>query len=99
MYKRKTNAITVDEVPCEVFVKDGRDLKTIPPTSAALPPFFKQVFFKKNAYVVLVFFNPVPYMQISDVILGVNIIDEKVIVVSINRAEGFVVVLRPQRGV
>ena len=36
MYKRTTNATSVDEVRREMFVKDGRDLETIPPTSAAL---------------------------------------------------------------
>ena len=36
MYKRTTNAITVDEARREMFVKDGRDLETIPPISAAL---------------------------------------------------------------
>ena len=36
MYKRTANAITVDEAGCEIFVKDGRDLETIPPTCAAL---------------------------------------------------------------
>ena len=37
-------------------------------------------------------------MQISDMILGVNIINGKVSVASVNRAEGFGGVLRPQRG-
>lgn len=36
MHKRTTNAITVDEAQREIFVKDGRDVEPIPPTSAAL---------------------------------------------------------------
>ena len=40
--------------------------------------------FFKNFYVLLVFFKLVPHMQISDMILGVNIIDKKVRVVSVN---------------
>ena len=36
MYKRTNNAITVDEARREMFLIDGRDLETIPPTPAAL---------------------------------------------------------------
>ena len=36
MYKRTITAITVYETRREMFMKDGRDLETIPPTSAAL---------------------------------------------------------------
>ena len=43
---------------------------------------------EKNAYEVLVFFNPVPYMQPSHMIPGVNIISRKVSVASINKAGG-----------
>ena len=39
-----------------------------------------------------------PYMQISDMILGVNIISGKVSVASVNRAGGFWGVLRPKQG-
>ena len=35
MYKRTTNAVSVNEARREMFVKDNRDLETIPPTSAA----------------------------------------------------------------
>ena len=41
---------------------------------------------KKNAYGSLVFFNQVPYMPLSFMITGVNIISRKVSVVSANRA-------------
>ena len=37
MYKRAANANTIDEVCREMFVKNERDLETIPPTSAAPP--------------------------------------------------------------
>ena len=62
--------------------------------------FCKQVCFekKKNAYVLLVFFNRVPYMQLSHMIAGVNIIDRKVSVASINGAGEFGGSLRCQRG-
>ena len=50
---------------------------------------------KKNANPLLVFFNWVPYMQISDMISGVNIISGKVSIASVNGAGG---VLRPQCG-
>ena len=43
---------------------------------------------KKNAYALLVFFNRVPYIQLSYMIPGVNIIDRKVNVASVNRAGG-----------
>ena len=36
MYKRTNSAITVDEARREMFLIDGRDLETIPPTPAAL---------------------------------------------------------------
>ena len=36
MYKRTTSTITMEEVRREIFVKDGRDLETIPSTSPAL---------------------------------------------------------------
>ena len=36
MYKRTTNAITVEKPRREMFLKDGRDLETIPPTSSGL---------------------------------------------------------------
>ena len=42
--------------------------------------------FKKNAFALQVFFNLVPYMQISDMIVGVNIMGGKVSVASFNRA-------------
>ena len=53
-----------------------------------LHSFFKQVCFCffKYAYVLLVFFNWVPHMQILDMILGVNIICWKVSIASINGA-------------
>ena len=62
--------------------------------------FFKQVcfFLKKNAYMFLFFFNRVPYMQISGLIPGANIIGRKVNVASINREWGSGSVLRPQQG-
>ena len=43
---------------------------------------------KKKTYGLLVFFNWVPYMQLSDMIPGVNIIGRKVSVASVNGAEG-----------
>ena len=45
-------------------------------------------FFKKDAYALVVFFNQVPYRQISDMIYGVNMTSRKVSVVSVNRAGG-----------
>ena len=42
------------------------------------------VFQKKNAHVLLVFFNRVPYIQMADVIQGVNIISGKVSIASAN---------------
>ena len=45
-----------------------------------------------------VFFKWVPYMQISDMISGVNIIGRKVSVSSGNGPRGFGGVLRPQWG-
>ena len=53
--------------------------------------FFKQVCFflkKKNVYALLVFFNWVPYMQISDMTPGVNTIGGKVSVANVNGAGG-----------
>ena len=50
---------------------------------------FVVVFFlKKDAYALVVFFNQVPYRQISDMIYGVNMTSRKVSVVSVNRAGG-----------
>ena len=45
-------------------------------------------FLKKDAYALVVFFNQVPYRQISDMIYGVNMTSRKVSVVSVNRAGG-----------
>ena len=53
---------------------------------------------KKNAYGLLVFFNWVPYMQLSHMISGVNITDKKVIVASVNRPGRPGGVLRPKQG-
>ena len=53
---------------------------------------------KKNAYGLLVFFNRVPYMQLSHMITGVNIIGRKVSVASINGAGVSGGVLGPQQG-
>ena len=53
---------------------------------------------KKNTYALLVFFDWVPYMQLSQMIPGVNIIDRKVSVASVNRAGGSGGVLRPHSG-
>ena len=36
IYKGTTNALTVDKARREIFVKDSRDLETIPSTSAAV---------------------------------------------------------------
>ena len=36
MYKRSPNCDKVNELRREMFVKDGRDIETIPPTTAAL---------------------------------------------------------------
>ena len=47
---------------------------------------------------LLVFFNQVPYMQISDMIPEVNIIGRKVSVASVNGAVGSGGVLRSQQG-
>ena len=47
---------------------------------------------------MLVFFNRVPYMQLPHMIPGVNIIDGKVIVASVNEACRSGGVLRPQQG-
>ena len=55
-------------------------------------------FFFFNVYTLLVFFKQVPYMQISDMISGVNIIGRKVSVSSVNGPRGFGGVLRPQWG-
>ena len=55
------------------------------------------LFWKKNVYKLLVFFNWVPYMQLSHMIPGVNIIGGKLSIVSINRAGRSVGVLRPQQ--
>ena len=46
--------------------------------------FFK----KKDAYALVVFFNQVPYRQISGMIYGVNMTSRKVSVVSVNRGRG-----------
>ena len=54
-------------------------------------------FFLKNANALLVFFKWVPYMQISDMILGVNIIGEKVNAASV--IGGFGGVLKNPAGV
>ena len=43
---------------------------------------------KKNAYALLGFFNLVPYMQLSHMIPGVNLISRKVSVASTNGAGG-----------
>ena len=53
---------------------------------------------KKNAYGSLVFFSQVPYMQLSHMIPGVNMIGRKVSVASVNGAWGSGGVLRSQRG-
>ena len=58
----------------------------------------RSAFFKKNAYALLVFFNRVPYMQISDMTPGVNKIGGKVSVASVNEAGGSGGVLRPSGG-
>ena len=49
---------------------------------------------KKNVYVLLVFFNWVPYMQLSQMIRGLNQIVRKGSVASINKAEGGLGVFR-----
>ena len=49
---------------------------------------FVVFFLKKDAYALVVFFNQVPYRQISDMIYGVNMTSRKVSVVSVNRAGG-----------
>ena len=41
---------------------------------------------KKNAYALLVFINLVPYLQLSHIIPGVNIMGRKVSVASVNGA-------------
>ena len=43
MYKRTTNCLTVDETRREMFVEDGNDLSSIPPTSSALREHTKRV--------------------------------------------------------
>ena len=53
---------------------------------------------KKNAYGSLVFFNQVPYMQLSHMIPGVNIISRKVSVASVNGVWGSGGVLRTPVG-
>ena len=45
MYKRTTNCDKVNEIRREMFVKDGRDIETIPPTSAALIEHVKRAVF------------------------------------------------------
>ena len=62
--------------------------------------FLKEVlfFFWKNIYTLLVFFNHVPYVQISDMIPGVNTISRKVNIGSVNRAGGLGVFWGPSRG-
>ena len=57
-----------------------------------------RVALKKNAYALLVFFIWVPYIQLSHMIPGVNIIGRKKSVVSINRAGGPGGVPSPQWG-
>ena len=52
---------------------------------------------KKNAYALLVLFNWVPYMQLSHMIPGVNMIGRKVSVASVNVAGGSGGSLRPLR--
>ena len=47
------------------------------------------LFFKKSAYALLVFLSWLPFMQISDIILGVNIISRKVSLASANGAWWF----------
>ena len=54
------------------------------------------VFFLKCFYTLLVSLSQVPYMQISGMILGVNIFGEKVSVASVIGTGGFGGVLRPQ---
>ena len=55
-------------------------------------------FFFFNVYKLLVFFNQAPYMQIPDLNPGLNIIDRKVSIVSINRDGESGGVLRSQLG-
>ena len=55
-------------------------------------------FFFFNVYTLLVFFNQAPYMQIPDLNPGLNIIDRKVSIVSINRDGESGGVLRSQLG-
>ena len=45
---------------------------------------------------LLVFFNWVPYIQISDMIPGMNIVDEKVSIARVNKVRGSGDVLRHQ---
>ena len=54
-------------------------------TNFFIHPLNRFVLKKKNAYALLVFLNWVPYMQLSHMIPGVNIIGRKVSVASINR--------------
>ena len=56
------------------------------------------LFFKKSAYALLVFLSWLPFMQISGIILGVNIISRKVSLASANGAWWFKGVLRLQPG-
>ena len=51
--------------------------------------------FFKNLFKLLVFFNRVPYIQISDMIPGVNIIGRKMSTANINRAKGSGSTLEP----
>ena len=53
-----------------------------------IPSLIRFVSKKKKTYGLLVFFNWVPYMQLSDMIPGVNIIGRKVSVASVNGAGG-----------
>ena len=60
--------------------------------------YFKEIcLFLKNAYTLLVFFNRLPYMQISEMLPRVIIIGGKVSVVNINGFYRSGSVLRPQR--
>ena len=67
-------------------------------TNFFIHPLNRFVLKKKNAYALLVFLNWVPYMQLSHMIPGVNIIGRKVSVASVNGAGGSGGVLRPQKG-
>ena len=52
----------------------------------------------KDLYMLLIFFNRVPYMPISDMISEVNIISRKVSIASTNGASESGGVLRRQQG-